>query len=358
MHEDDPVSFNRMLIYLYTNDYPAGEIPPEERPSIDNDCSTSPYLSALMSTLAVSERSNAAEPSPVNDELLNHTRVYAIAHKYNIPSLKELAIAKFSPLIQSRSPWSIAPIMNAVFETTPSSDTGLRDLIIQICADNIDRFMMYPTIIAVFKNEPDLTLGVLLERHELERQTPRSEASVLKEMKNTQKAQSEANRIKDSTIEKLTSERDAALRREAYAIQEKNTALEAKQKASNSESDALNERNQMHRSQSAALDYQSLAVKERDAALAAKANALAQKDSAYKKLNVVTKERDAALRSYSGFVSRLDELLRKTFDWGECRNCGLDFDSYIQRFGGNQEFRLQLRCIDCGCRHDLGAGRD
>ena len=36
--------------------------------------------------------------------------------------------------------------------------------------------------------------------------------------------------------------------------------------------------------------------------------------------------------------------------------CGLGFSSYAERFGDNDMVRLRLRCSDCSCRHDLGAG--
>ena len=65
---------------------------------------------------------------------MNNVAVYAIADKYGIPELKELAKTKFKPLLLCAHLTSKTPIfVNAIFETTPSTDPGLREVAIEFC---------------------------------------------------------------------------------------------------------------------------------------------------------------------------------------------------------------------------------
>lgn len=62
--------------------------------------------------------------------------VYAIADKYNIETLKRLAITKFKGTMSSTkfNPNAFPGIVRQIYSTTPSSDRGLRD-----CAKDITK---------------------------------------------------------------------------------------------------------------------------------------------------------------------------------------------------------------------------
>ncbi len=71
--------------------------------------------------------------------MLNDISVYAIAHKYNIPTLKELAIFKFRSLAYSVWPHHDFPaIVISAYNSTPDNDEELRGTVASICAQHID----------------------------------------------------------------------------------------------------------------------------------------------------------------------------------------------------------------------------
>ena len=72
--------------------------------------------------------------------LVAHARMYAIADKYSVPLLKELAKERFATClknieskgIQSLDIPTLATAIEIIYTTTPDSDRGLRDAIIPI----------------------------------------------------------------------------------------------------------------------------------------------------------------------------------------------------------------------------------
>ena len=72
--------------------------------------------------------------------LIAHARMYAIADKYSVPLLKELAKERFATClknieskgIQSLDIPTLATAIEIIYTTTPDSDRGLRDAIIPI----------------------------------------------------------------------------------------------------------------------------------------------------------------------------------------------------------------------------------
>jgi len=71
-----------------------------------------------------------------------NTHVYAIADKYDIHELKELAKDKFEGLVKEQWKEDAFPeALRAVYETTPVTDRGLRDIAAQVAYDNITELM-------------------------------------------------------------------------------------------------------------------------------------------------------------------------------------------------------------------------
>lgn len=63
--------------------------------------------------------------------------MYAIADKYDMPGLKRLALLKFTALVNAS--WRTAAFptaIKAIYETTPDSDRGLRDVVIKKSAEH------------------------------------------------------------------------------------------------------------------------------------------------------------------------------------------------------------------------------
>ena len=70
--------------------------------------------------------------------MLKNISVYAIADKYNIYTLKELAKTKFETLAGSIWPHHDFPaIVKAAYESTSDNDQGLRSIVRTVCADHI-----------------------------------------------------------------------------------------------------------------------------------------------------------------------------------------------------------------------------
>jgi len=124
--EDDPAIVERMISYVYTLDYRDEEHRQPESGSCDpmpcdetSDSGREEDQPALLGTTSV--------------------RVYTIADKYDIPPLKELSKTKFETWGEKN--WArkeFSDIIREIFECTPKSDRGLRDIAIRIVALHAD----------------------------------------------------------------------------------------------------------------------------------------------------------------------------------------------------------------------------
>ena len=111
LEHDDEVTIERMLKFLYTGKYSHGD------------------LHSLLSY-----------------NLIANTLVYSIADKYDIEGLKVMAKAKFQGL--ARMAWGCKDypaVVAKVFDTTPDTDMGLRDIVGLACADHIDEILVSET---------------------------------------------------------------------------------------------------------------------------------------------------------------------------------------------------------------------
>lgn len=99
LKEDEPSNVEKMLQFIYTGDYS----------DLSSDDPDTPILASAM----------------VNVE------IYAIAEKYDIRTLKELAKKKFESSVDfsNANMSDVSIIIEFVYRTTPSSDRGLRDII-------------------------------------------------------------------------------------------------------------------------------------------------------------------------------------------------------------------------------------
>lgn len=329
-----------MIIYLYANDYPNGGIPPDQRPSAADEPPTLPYLQALMSSVNITPK-----PPPSEDKLMNNVLLYVMAEKYDLSHLKDRAKERFLNLLGDERPSTqMVPVIIAICDSTPPADQGLRKILTEFCAHNIDRLMQDPDFTATMEKYTDFSFGALMKAHELDKQ-----------------ALEHLSAIKATVDENLLTVK-AALRKahqlEGNAVAERGAAIEAQKKAvaqkdfcNKQKSGIINERDEALKKGAEAMKQVNRVTKERDEAFKKEAQAI-------KQLDQVTKERDAALRNTPNFLPRLDHFLRTACEWHMCRNCGNPFGSYWERFGEDAEMNLQLRCGECKCRHDLGAGRD
>jgi len=97
LEDDDPAIIRRMVNYMYQLDY-------TYEPKAEHETS----------------------------HMMIDVQMYAIADKYDIPGLKRLAILKFRGLTNASWKTPAFPeAIKAIYETTPDSDRGLRDVVLK-----------------------------------------------------------------------------------------------------------------------------------------------------------------------------------------------------------------------------------
>ena len=141
MNDDDPQTVKRMLFYLYTLDYPDNGIPDIQAGHVATGRSTPPHLQHKSPTTTEDMTGMSANPGTSEDahfthesRMMNNVLVYAIAEKYDIPDLKTLAGGKFRSLARSKWPHDdFCALAEAVFSTTPDTDMGLRQIVLELC---------------------------------------------------------------------------------------------------------------------------------------------------------------------------------------------------------------------------------
>lgn len=154
LKEDDPPTVRRMLTYLYTLDYD----------DQGDSGSISHYMlgpSTDVDTNIVKLRIEETNESSPYAQLTNNIAVYAIAGKYDIPELKVLAKSKFRSLISGQDLTAIIPpIITTVYETTASSDPGLRDVAVEFCTARIQAIIGADDMSSMLKEHGELGLGI------------------------------------------------------------------------------------------------------------------------------------------------------------------------------------------------------
>ena len=126
LEHDDPVTVERMLKFLYIGNYDYG----------------------IFHSLEC-------------HDLMADTLVYSIADKYDIEWLKEIVKAKFEG--PARRLWSCKDypaVIAKVFDTTPDTDMGLRDIVGKVCADHIDEILASETWGELLSNNG--TIGLVI----------------------------------------------------------------------------------------------------------------------------------------------------------------------------------------------------
>jgi hypothetical protein len=105
------------------------------------------------------------EEDPEESYLVLHTKIYALAEKYDIPSLKQLAKSKFEMAMACfyDSP-DFAEAIEEVYCSTIDSDRGLRDIVLEAFKSH-PQLASTQDVYKVIKETPSLALELFkLER--------------------------------------------------------------------------------------------------------------------------------------------------------------------------------------------------
>jgi hypothetical protein len=188
-----------MLVYLYTSEYcdedssglAAVVASPEEVPAdVLEDEERS------VSTSSITEEQYDASATTNEPSLLNNVLVYAIAEKYGIAELKEMAKAKFQGRARSLlSTKEFPEIIRELYRSTPSSDRGLRDIVSQVCAQQGRIIIDSPCLNAIIVEIGEFGLDLLREVLKYENRRVKKEVT-----KNTA-LKEELNEKEDETLE-------------------------------------------------------------------------------------------------------------------------------------------------------------
>lgn len=145
-----------MLTYLYTLDYDDED--PPQTVAVAASQNTDGHM-----TDAISKPEVTDDATTSHCKRMNNVRVYALADKYNIPALKELAKTKFQKSKISCNYSLYREIINAIFESTPDTDTGLRNIVILKCAKDVEMSLKEEGVASMIRDHGSLGLGMLRE---------------------------------------------------------------------------------------------------------------------------------------------------------------------------------------------------
>ena len=144
MNDDDPQTVKRMLFYFYTQDYPDYDVPSMSAKHVVAGPYTPPHLrhktpTTIQEVTDMSANLGLSDGATTTNDprMMNNVLVYAVAEKYDIPDLKDLAKGKFQSLARSKWPHDdLYALAEEVFSTTPDTDMGLRQIVLDLCEQN------------------------------------------------------------------------------------------------------------------------------------------------------------------------------------------------------------------------------
>ena len=309
MDDDDPQAVKRLLLYLYTLDYPEED---DSDVPVTMDHSHPPRLSSAATEVEsiLGTTSNSYDgPIPSDPRMMNNALVYAVAEKYDIPDLKDLAKSKFETLATSKWPHvDLYAVLETIFSTTPDGDMGLRQIVLDICRQHAQDILRDNEARAAFLDIQAINTIVLdtaVRNNDQDRillDLTLAKQIALEDQ--LSKAEAEAQRVLDENIQTT-----GVLAFElAKAKAEAETAM-------NKENDLI------------------LLNIELVKARTETQTAMNQKNDLFMKFN--------------GLVDNVNW-------WEDCRNCGPEFGFWIDRLESENDPQFKLRCSRCRCRHDLG----
>ncbi|KAI9737356.1 MAG: hypothetical protein M1834_009510 [Cirrosporium novae-zelandiae] len=180
--EDDPEIVECVISYLYTLDYcdeeedTTGNIivntrgghnisPVDDQAAapvdatIGNDSDTDDTIPTKSH-----EHENPFGHEKKIDPYFRDVRVYALAEKYDIPDLKDVAKSKF--LRWAENNWSheaFPTVVREIYESTPASDCGLREVAVQLIFDHVEEVIERKGFRELFEDVGELGLAIIVQ---------------------------------------------------------------------------------------------------------------------------------------------------------------------------------------------------
>ena len=147
-----------MLTYLYTLDYDDQDA--SEAVAMEESQNTDGHVTDSSSKPEVVD-----DATVVHCKRMNNVFVYALAEKYNIPALKELAATKFVGCEWPADFAQYQELVNAIFESTPDTDTCLRTIVTLDCVNPqlIEKVLEEEGLAPTIRDHGIFGLGMLRE---------------------------------------------------------------------------------------------------------------------------------------------------------------------------------------------------
>ena len=309
MDDDDPQAVKRLLLYLYTLDYPEED---DSDVPMTTDHSHPPCLSSAateVDSLLGTKSDSYDGPTSSDPRMMNNVLVYAVAEKYDILDLKDLAKSKFLTLATSKWPHiELYAVLETIFSTTPDGDMGLRQIVLDICRQHAQDILRDNEVRAAFLDIQAINTIVLdaaVRSHDQDKillDLALAKQIALEDQ--LSKAEAETQRVLSENLQ-TTDELEFEL---------------AKAKA-----EAKSAMNQEH-------DLFLLNIE----------------------LVKARVETQTAMNQKNDLFLKLNGLVDNVNSWEDCRNCGYEFGFWIDRLESENNPQFKLRCSNCRCRHDLG----
>ena len=344
--EEDVKVVRKAMRFLYTGDYEAKEI------------STKPDDNVEGSSVTVGE-------TPLTSRtLLLHVDVYAFGYHYAIPKLQEMASTKFNDAVREGDAWAtevLPTLITKVYNTTPPTEKGLRDIIAGVCALHIDILLSIPEFADVMVDVPGVALDILRKVQNFRAfdgsETRNEEIEALeRQLENCSLEKSETEkRLKDEA--EIAREQFTSLKETIKMLEVKNKSIEEKAVKdlgkARDYSKGLNTRIQSLEQQATSFRATTAEKKrEHDEELAKLQKQIKDLKSNLQQAQSNTKSaQDACAQARAESTSeraKLDAAIDRMIELEDCRHCGEGFNGYIERTADGGTL---VRCDYCNTRH-------
>ena len=146
-----------MLNYLYTLNYDDEGAPASAQHYMVNGTNVANSQAQATMTTALSDKELLR-----HGKMMNNVAVCAVAQKYDISELRQLATAKFRDLLWLQAPnYGLPDVISVVFETTSVTDPGLRDVAVEYCVHYSTNVFLDDHLGSIIKDYGELGLAVL-----------------------------------------------------------------------------------------------------------------------------------------------------------------------------------------------------
>ena len=165
-----------MLTYLHTLAYDdEGDAASIQHYMVNGMEAVTPQALPIKRTSLGAEEYLRVEEQLRHVKLMNNVAVYAVAQKYGIGELKELASAKFCELLRLKtSTHELPSLIDAVFGTTSVTDPRLRNATVEYCTQYSTEIVADNRVCISIRDHGELGLGMLQrmieEKKEMSRQ--------------------------------------------------------------------------------------------------------------------------------------------------------------------------------------------